>query len=335
MVLHRPVGTALAVIGLAGGLLAACSSGGSDPAGSAAGPGGGSAATAGISRIDETVTTPDGRTRTYRVVVPGSVRPDEPVPLLLALHGGVGSGAQFERTSGFDDLAATHRFIVVYPDGIEIGGASVLATGHVWNGGKCCGRAARVRVDDVGFIAAVIDRVSEDHRVDPDRVFAAGHSNGAIMSYRLACELSDRIAAIGVQAGTIEVDGCTPTRPVSVLAIHGTADTNIPIEGGKGRGISGATFSSPVAAVETFARLDGCSPSSTRTAPDNPDVTIETWPGGRAGTEVRFARVTGATHAWMGHPSPRASTGLTGEPYQRFDSSAAIWDFLSAHPRRD
>ena len=342
MALHRPVGITLAVLGLAGGLLPAC--GGSD-AGSASHrpphtptpstpPSTRRETQVRVTRTDETMTTADGRTRSFRVVVPNNLPAHEPVPLLLALHGGIGSGNQFETTSGFDDLAAAHGFVVVYPDGIPIGGSSILASGQVWNGGACCGRAARERVDDVGFLTAVIDRVSADHRIDPDRVFAAGHSNGAIMAYRLACELSDRIAAIGVQAGTIETRDCAPDHPVSVLAIHGTADTNIPIDGGRGQGVSGATFSSPVAAVETFARLDRCASSTTVTAADNPDVTTETWPDGVDGTEVAFVRVAGATHAWMGHPSPRASTGLTGEPYQRFDSSAAIWDFLAAHPRR-
>ena len=72
---------------------------------------------------------------------------DAAVPLLVALHGGIGSGAQFEGTSGFDLLAAAHGFVVVYPDGIPIGGSSVLSSGQVWNGGTCCGRAAREQVD--------------------------------------------------------------------------------------------------------------------------------------------------------------------------------------------
>ncbi|MGZ4676814.1 MAG: alpha/beta hydrolase family esterase [Acidimicrobiia bacterium] len=290
-------------------------------------------ATAGLVTSDGTVRTADGRTRTYRLVVPRSVSPDRPAPLLVALHGGIDSGAQFERTSGFDDLAARHAFMVVYPDGIEIGGTSPLARGHVWNGGRCCGAAARLGVDDVGFIREVIDRVAGAHAVDPRRVFAAGHSNGAIMAYRLACELSDRIVAIGLQAGTIEVPTCAPDHPVSVLAIHGTADTNIPITGGRGSGVAGIAFSSPLDAVATFARVDRCARSSTHTQPSNRDVHVETWSPCAHATEVELVRVTGATHAWMGHPSPRAGTALTGAPYQGFDSSAAIWSFLAAHPR--
>ncbi|MBK5288226.1 MAG: hypothetical protein JJE46_07145 [Acidimicrobiia bacterium] len=287
----------------------------------------------GLAVVDESLVTPDGRTRTYRVVVPRSVTGDTPVPLLVALHGGLGSGTQFERTSGYDDLAAEHGFIVVYPNGIEIGGPSIVAGGRVWNGGNCCGRAAQEDVDDVGFIAEVIRRLQADHRIDPRSIYATGHSNGAIMSYRLACELPDTIVAIGVQSGSIEVSGCSPHRPVSVLAIHGLADTNIPIDGGPGTGVSRTTFSSPTEAVQRFAAIDRCDSSTTRVASDNPDVTIETWPGGAAGTEVEFVRVAGATHAWMGHPSPRAGVRLSAQPYADFDSSVAIWTFLARHPR--
>ncbi len=287
----------------------------------------------GWTTVDETVVTPDGRTRSYRVVVPRGLAPDRPVPLLLALHGGIGSGHQFESTSGFDALAVEHGFVVVYPDGIEIGGGGILRNGHVWNGGRCCGTAAREHVDDVGFLATVIDRVSATHRIDSRRVYATGHSNGAIMAYRLACELSDRIAAIGVQAGSIEIDDCAPQRPVSVLAIHGTADTNIPIDGGRGSGLAGIAFTSPTGAVERFARIDGCSAPRVHTDPHNADVTVRTWPDGREGTEVRFVTVRGAPHAWMGHPSPRGAAAGRNQPYRDFDSSAAIWEFLAAHPR--
>jgi polyhydroxybutyrate depolymerase len=287
----------------------------------------------GVEATDRTVRTPDGRTRTYRVVTPRSVPRNRALPLLIALHGGVGSGAQFERTSGFDDLAVRDHFVVVYPDGIEIGGASALAHGRVWNGGRCCGAAAREQVDDVGFIRTVIDRVERSRAIDRSRVYGTGHSNGAIMSYRLACELSDRIVAIGLQAGTIEIPSCAPAHPVSVLAIHGTADTNIPIEGGRGTGVAGIVFSSPMAAVDAFARIDRCGPPGTATRPDNPDVSFETWTGCADGTGVELVRVAGANHAWMGHPSPRASTALTAAPYQGFDSSVAIWDFLSRHSR--
>ena len=283
---------------------------------------------------DEEITTPDGRTRTYHVYVPGAL-PTGPVPLLVALHGGTGWGTQFEQNSGFDGLAEANGFIVVYPDGI---GAALLPNNRVWNGGDCCGAAEadKQNVDDVGFISTVIDKVEASDDIDRHRVFAAGHSNGAIMSYRLACELADKIVAIGVQAGALEVQPCHPALPVAAIEIHGTADQNIPIDGGKGaHSISRTDFHAPKDALTTLAAADHC-PTDPQQVADtgNPDVTVTTWSPCATGTTVQWVVVSGANHAWMGHPG---ATGLTekiiGEPYARLDSSLVIWTFLGAHPR--
>ncbi|MEP6623159.1 MAG: PHB depolymerase family esterase [Acidimicrobiia bacterium] len=277
--------------------------------------------------------TVDGRTRTYRVHVPPRIDSSALVPVVLALHGGVGSGAQFERNSGFDALADRNRFVVVYPDGIPIGGASVFARGRVWNGGKCCGPAATGDVDDVTFLTRVIDSVRGRFHGDPRRVFVTGHSNGAIMAYRLACERADRIAAIGVQAGTLEIPTCSPSRPVSVLHIHGTADRNIPIGGGRGIGMSGTDFFPPQQAVEILAGADRCPARPTvRVDAENSDVSTRTWSPCGQGTAVEFVTVTGAPHAWMGHPSSTVASPA-GSRHEGYDSSAAIWTFFAAHGR--
>ena len=281
--------------------------------------------------------TADGRDRHYRLYVPSSVVPGKRLPLLLALHGGLGSSEQFETNSGFDGLAESNRFVVVYPDGI---GARPDGTGpQTWNGGYCCGPAARQDVDDVGFVRQLVDRISAQLPVDPARVYAAGHSNGAIMAYRLACELSDRIVAIGVQAGSLGVEPCAPSRPVSVIHFHGTADTNHPIDGGRGSGLAsvgGVVFRPARTAVDALATADGCNSTPVSSSdPSNPDLSVTTWTPCGGATAVRYVVVDGATHAWMGHPaaSPRSSS-YVGTPYPRLDASTAIWSFLATHPRR-
>ena len=282
---------------------------------------------------DGTLRTADGRTRRYRLYVPSSLAAGESAPLLVALHGGLGSSAQFAANSGFDELAEANGFIVVYPDGI---GARPDGSGpQTWNGGYCCGPAVRQDVDDVGYIRQLLDTLATDLSVDPARVVAAGHSNGAILAYRLACELSDRIVGIGVQAGSLGVDACTPSQAVSVIHLHGTADTNTPIDGGKGSGVAGVEFRPARAAVEAMAAAAGCTgePRSS-TDPANPDLTVTTWSGCGSGAEVRYVVVDGATHAWMGHPaSSAAAAAYVGEPYSGLDASRAIWSFLAAHPR--
>jgi polyhydroxybutyrate depolymerase len=283
-------------------------------------------------RIDASLQV-DGSTRTYHLYVPRSL-PDRAVPLLVALHGGLGSGSQFEQNTDFDGLAEANGFIVVYPDGTPTGyGPGRL----VWNAGGCCGRAEASRndVDDVAFVSALIGHLESTYRIDPHRVFVTGHSNGALLAFALACQLSTTVDAIAVQAGALMEPSCHPAAPVSVMEIHGTEDQNIPINGGKGtRGVSGVTFPPPVVALETLATADGCrSPVVTGDAA-NRAVTIETWGSCKRMTSVEWVKVTGANHAWMGHPGTPGSVLLVGEPFMGFDSSAAVWSFLADHPRR-
>jgi polyhydroxybutyrate depolymerase len=282
--------------------------------------------------LDADLTAPDGSTRTYRVYVPSSAAADRPVPLLVALHGGGGSGRQFETNSGFDELAEANGFIVAYPDGTDIG---PVFPGRVWNGGRCCGpaQADRDDIDDVGFIDTLIDTLKTDHPIDDARVYAAGHSNGAILSYRLACELADQIVAIGVQAGALEIDDCEPSQPVSVFHVHGTADTNVPIDGGLGSGFADTVFTSPQSSIATLAEADGCSGVSEERDPDNPVVLRRRWTGCRGGSAVSMMIIEGANHAWMGHPTTRVQEALVGPPFMGYDSSLAIWTFLAQQAR--
>ena len=284
---------------------------------------------------DEWVTTPDGRRRHFRLYVPSGVAVEsENVPLLVALHGGLGSSDQFAANSGFDELAEANGFLVVYPDGIRaIPERPGLQT---WNGGYCCGPAADRNVDDVAFILFLLDLLTERFDIDSSRVFAAGHSNGAIMAYRLACELSDRIVAIGVQAGSLGIDDCRPMEPVSVLHIHGLADTNHPIDGGRGTGVSGVEFrSGRDAVIEMSLKFDCIADPSDRTLTSNEDVESFVWSGCEEGSRIELVTVAGASHAWMGHRAAMAgSAALVGEPYMDFDASRAIWSFLNQHSRR-
>ena len=116
-----------------------------------------SGAAAAVGSTEGTLRTADGRDRTYHLYVPPNLEPGTPVPLLVALHGGTGWGTQFEQNSGFDQLADRYGFIVVYPDGVGVGrNGTALRT---WNGGGCCGPAARQEVDDVGFIRQLVEQL--------------------------------------------------------------------------------------------------------------------------------------------------------------------------------
>jgi len=271
----------------------------------------------------------DGRDRTYRLYVPADL-PDGPVPLFVALHGGTGSGDQFAGTDRIEGWAEANGFIVAHPDGVLQGGDGGLP-GGVWNGGNCCGDAARDDVDDVAFVAALLDRIAEDHRIDPRRTYAVGHSNGGIMSHRLACELADRIAGIGVVAGTLGVDGCEPARPVSVIHVHGTADQSLPIEGGAGpRSVAGVDFPPPREGFDTLAAADGCPAPDSET---DGDVTTATRAPCGAGTAATFVTIEGAEHPWPGAPAGAATAPNAGRSYAGYDATGELVSFLLAHPR--
>ena len=278
------------------------------------------------------VVTSDGRTRRYRTYVPTNL-PSGQLPLLIALHGGLGTSEQFEANSGFDDLAEANKFVVAYPDGI---GSQSDGTGfQTWNGGYCCGPAQTQDVDDVAFIGRLIDTLVTQLPIDTKRVFIAGHSNGGILAYRLACELSEKIAAIGLQAGSNVVRGCAPSRAVPVMHIHGSADTNVPIGGGRGSGLSTTLFVSAQAAVDAMIAANRCSTSyqPSKSVSDS-NVTAKTWTCIGTDIQVRLVTVSTATHAWMGHAAQsQSSLTYVGTPYLNFDSSRAIWSFFASHSR--
>ena len=274
--------------------------------------------------VEHGTITVDGLERTYRLYVPASL-PGTPVPLFVGLHGGTGWGDQFATTDHIEGLAESNGFLVVHPDGVKVLGGR----GGVWNGGVCCGRAARDGIDDVAFITALVDRLAATYAVDDRRVFAFGHSNGGIMSYRLACEAADRIVGIGVVAGTLGIDTCAPTQPVSGLHVHGDADTNLPLAGGVGAdGISGVDFPPP---LEGFGRLADALECGAPATTVEGDLTTELRSPCRGGAELAFVTIATANHSWPG--GTPIIPPVSGPGYADYDATAEIVAFLLAHPR--
>ena len=196
----------------------------------------------------------DKRTRSYIVHVPPGYDGKKPIPVVLAFHGGGSNAEQMVRFCGLNEKADKEGFLVVYPNGT--GRLEKLLT---FNGGNCCGYAMNQKVDDVAFTRALLDDLAKVAKVDPKRVYATGMSNGAIMAYRLASELSDRIAAIAPVAGPMGTETCNPKRPVPVIHFHGTDDQNAPFKGGKGKNsISGTNFYSVDHSIRAWVKANGC-----------------------------------------------------------------------------
>ena len=275
-----------------------------------------------------TILTSDGRTRTYRFFKPLSIDSTVPAPLVVALHGGLGSASQFEANSRLTEFAESNGLYVVYPNGISA--SATEPTFQTWNAGDCCGPAVRSGVDDVAFIASLIKLVRSNYLVDSNRIFAIGHSNGGMLAYKLACELSDQIKGIGIQSASLGMNECKSSTPVKVIHIHGTADTNFPLEGGLGSGVANVSFRSARFAVDTLVGVNRCSKDPDVVRDDeNSDITVYSWNKCSNSVGIRYITVDGASHAWMGGAAQSSSAqSLVGTPYLKLDSTRALLSFL-------
>lgn len=254
----------------------------------------------------------DGQSRSYLIYRPAQLPAES--PLVMMLHGGFGSGEQAESSYGWDAQAESGHFVVVYPDG----------EGHAWNvGGGCCGAPGRTNLDDVAFLSAVVGDVKSTLPIDSARVFATGISNGGMMAYRLACDTA-LFAAIGPDSATL-LGHCPTPHPISVIAIHGTADQNIRYNGGVGSGIA-KIDGPPIPAVNELWRAAGaCAPPTSTTTGD---VTTSTAGCPDAHT-VELITIAGAGHQWPGSKTVRSGADT---PYPGLDATAVIWSFFAAHP---
>jgi len=168
------------------------------------------------------------RTRTYSIFVPPRLPKPDAAPLVIVFHGGGGNGEGTARLTKFNELADKANFIAVYPNGI----------GGNWNDGRedTSSAAYKEKVDDLGFVKAMLDDIAKENKIDAKRIYATGISNGAIFSHYIGANLADRFAAIAPVVGGIAdpfYKSFKPTEPVSVLMINGTADPLIPFDGGK------------------------------------------------------------------------------------------------------
>lgn len=190
--------------------------------------------------------------RPFQLHIPASYQSGVKAPLVIVLHGYTASGAQQE--SYFKLTAESDRrgFLYAMPDGTKNSRGE-----RFWNATPACCDFGRTGVDDSGYLAGLIDTVSAQYSVDPGRVYVTGHSNGGFMAYRMACEHADKITAIVSLAGAMNDDPtqCTPSRPVSVLEIHGTSDETIGYDGGANAGNS---FPSVTTTLSDWRGYDGC-----------------------------------------------------------------------------
>jgi polyhydroxybutyrate depolymerase len=228
---------------------------------------------------------------------------------------------------------------VVYPDGWRV------STITSWNAGACCNPAASLGVDDLGFVSSLLDHLEAELCVDTSAVFAAGMSNGAMLTYRLACEMPDRFAAFAPVSGVLEQLPCTPTKPVPLLAVNGLADLNVPYHGGFGCGATeNINFTSVPVSIDTMAAINNCS-CRTHDESCTTSYLIEghgscasygpcTPAAGAASgayVDVVLCTIDGGGHAWPGaRPNGAPQEGCNNTIVQDFNTNTHIWAFFNA-----
>lgn len=254
-----------------------------------------------------------GRTRDYVLHVPASYDRGTPAPLVISLHGAALWGAAQEEISQWNAVADREGFIVVYPSAAGGNGP------RIWRAGPEPGLAA-----DVTFISDLIDKLSAGYNIDPARVYANGISNGGSMAFVLSCTLPDRIAAVGMVAAAhlVPFSWCADTRPVPMIAFHGTADPVVPYTGGKTWVAQGA-FPHVPTWTANWARRNRCAPDPVDAAVA-PNVTRRRYTGCAAAVELYTIR--GGGHDWPGgRPLPE---WLCGPVSHGIDASSQMWAFF-------
>jgi polyhydroxybutyrate depolymerase len=269
----------------------------------------------------------DGRTRAYHLHVPRRYDGTQPVPLVLNFHGGAGNAQQQRRDTQMDAVADTHGFIVAY--GV---GTSAFGKFLTWNIYLSETYATKRNVDDIGYVKAMLDDIEALFKIDTRRVYATGYSMGGILCYRLACELSDRIAAIAPVAATMQNPPETrkPTRPVPVMHFHGMLDDHCLYEGGVGENARDK-MDRPAArdGILWWVAHNGVGPEPAKTGAVGQARYIRYGAEGAAGTVVIW-EVGDGGHTWPGGQSTLPPDRV-GPVSTSIDASAVMWDFFSRH----
>jgi polyhydroxybutyrate depolymerase len=274
-----------------------------------------------------------GLDRAFRLYVPSTLDRSHPAPLLLVLHGGGGTGELMERLTlgGLNRMADREGVVVVYPNGLD----------RHWNDGRGVSqyRAHRDNVDDVGFLSALIDHLGRSVAIDRNRVFSTGISNGGLMSFRLARELSTKITAIAPVAISMSENIAQmrpPARPVPVVLIAGTEDPLVPWNGGDIGFKRGAKVGRVLSVRETvryWAGHNQCAgaPAGTmesdRDPRDGTRVRREIYTPCREGADVVLYTVEGGGHTWPGGHQ-YLPPGIVGRTSRDIDANEVIWAFL-------
>ena len=257
--------------------------------------------------------THGGLTRTYILYVPASYSAGTPAPLVFNFHGYTSNATEQMFYGDFRPIADTAGFLLIHPMG-TLDGSGQPYWNSGWGG----------TVDDIGFTSALIDSLSLTYSINQDRVFSTGMSNGGFMSYTLACELSDRIAAIASVTGAMNLNQsstCNASHPMPVLEIHGTSDATVAY-------IGASWIEATSNTLNYWATFNNCAIPAIMTPVPNINLTDGCtaehyiYPNGLNGVDVEHYKIIGGGHTWPGAPF---TVGVTNRD---IDASIKIWEFF-------
>ena len=274
--------------------------------------------------------TVDGNARSFIVYLPTGYNNAGKMPLIFAIHGGSGTPEGMINIANFKTIADRDKVVLVYPAGIQ----------NNWNDGRPT-TPNQLGINDVSFFNQMCDYMINNYSVDGTKIYATGISNGGFMSSRLGCELSNRIAAIAVDAATIEATtiapNCNPGRPVPAIYIHGTTDPLVPFTGGTVSPGAGGTAISHFQAIDKWITINGC--NTTPTITDLPDIandgtTIKqrVYSNSTNGSEVVSYVILNGGHTWpQGYQY--ANEAFIGKTSQDMNACEVIWTFFKRFSR--
>lgn len=263
--------------------------------------------------------TSSGEERSYDLYIPKHYNRSKPAPLVISLHGYSSKPSDMIYTTRWNDLADSEGFIAVYP--LAHGSPTYWRT----TGTTYASESAQM---DVQFISDIITQLEKTYTIDPARIYVNGMSNGGGMTIVLACHLADRLAAVGSVAGAYSYpsDLCTPSRPIPLIAFHGTTDPTIPYAGGMAFGFN---YPSVTQFMKNWAAANQCSENGSSL--QEGEISSVSYTKCAQNADVVLYTINGGGHTWPGdQPSPTES--VWGYTSQQIDATQLMWQFFEQHP---
>lgn len=267
--------------------------------------------------------------RKYLVYIPKSFEKEKKATLLFAFHGGGGNADQMLKNYGIKEKADELGFIAIFPNGYSRFPNGMLAS---WNADACCANARDKKINDVSFVKEILNEVKLKYKIDENKIYATGMSNGGMMTYKLACEMSDTIKAIASVAGTDSTYTCNPKQKISILHIHAKDDDHILYDGGAGPGAFENKnkiyeFNSVSQTVYKWRELNDLSNVRAETILKTNGATCKVYYNEeKYQTKVQLCTTETGGHSWPGVVSQR----IKKEPSMSINANDVMWEFFNS-----